>query len=336
MMPSVYITFDVECSMGGAWRAGTDLKPVPPARAMMGQFGQDAFGLPLICDILNDSGLAATFFVEAFTDEQGFPGQSEEPCRMLLDRGQDVQLHVHPNHYHYGLKQQGKPFTFTDHIADLEPGAQRDMLAKGCDRIAKWTGRRPVAFRAGNMAADERTLEQLAAVGIRIDSSYTFPYLGGQCRFADTEAYNGSKWYGDVLELALSGFHQRAMPGLHRAKPVDLVGISFPECRDAVKRICQAGADAVIILHSFSLMKVRNVQYDGGRLNAVVARRFRRLCRWLAANADEFPTRTFAQLAANVEAGQYEAKAVAPCRLGNVVRPYVRKAVQLYNNTYWT
>ena len=335
MTPGVYITFDVECSMGGAWGDPTR-KPVPPSRAMMGEYNGRSFGLPLICDILGASGIPATFFVEAFADEQGFAGLTEPVCKYLLDRSHDVQLHIHPNHYHYGLKLQGKEYPFTDQMAELSPEAQHYLLAEGCERIARWTGRRPVAFRAGNMGADEQTLAQLPAVGIRIDSSYTFPYLGGQSPFADREAYNGSKWYGDVLELALSGFYQRPMPGLHKAKPVDLVGISFAECRDAIERICGDGADAVVILHSFSLMKVRNNQYDDGRLNRVVARRLRRLCEWLAARAEQYPARTFEQLAAAIEAGQYQAKAVPPCRFGHVVRPYVRKAVQLYNSPHWT
>jgi hypothetical protein len=330
----VFITCDVECSMGGAW-GREDLKPVPASRAIMGEYGNRKLGLPLICDILGQHGLAATFFVEPFHEEQGYPGQMEPVCQYLLDRGQDVQLHIHPNHKHYGLKQAGKHFPFTDQLAELEPQAQQALLAEGCDRVERWTGRRPVAFRAGNMAADERSLEQMAAVGIRIDSSYTFPYLGGQCRFREEQRYNGSKWYGDVLELALSGFCQPRLPALHAAKPLDLVGISFEECRGAIEQIHAAGADAVIILHSFSLFKVRNVQYDGGRLNWIVARRFRRLCRWLADKADEYPTYTFAQLAEAIDAGRYEAKAVPPCKLNHPLRALTRKAVQAVNRLYW-
>ncbi len=335
MRPGVFITFDVECSMGGAW-GDAGLKPVPPARAVWGEYGGEKLGLPLICDILNKYNLAATFFVEAFIDEQGYPDRIGPICEFLLDRGQDVQLHIHPNHKHYGLAGQGLPHPRTDQIADLEPEAQRALLAEGCERIARWTGKQPVAFRAGNMGANEQTLEQLAAVGIKIDSSYTFAYAGGQCGFSADELYNGSKWYGDVLELALSGFYQRRLPGLHPSKPLDLMGISFAECRDAMRRICGAGADAVLILHSFSLFKVRNVQYNGGRLNGIVTRRFRRLCRWLSENRDDFPARTFSELAGAIEEGRYEAKAVPPCRLKSRIRALARKAVQAYNNMYWT
>jgi hypothetical protein len=123
---------------------------------------------------------------------------------------------------------------------------------------------------------------------------------------------------------------------MHPAKKVDPVGVSFAECRDAIRTICDAGADAVLILHSFSLFKVRDLQYNGGRLNRIIARRFRRICAWLAEHAEEYPTWTFCHLAKSVQAGEYTAKAIAPCRIDRPVRAVVRKAVQAWNNLYWT
>jgi hypothetical protein len=252
-----------------------------------------------------------------------------------VGHGHDVQLHVHPNHWHYGLKRQGRPFDFTDGFADCSPEEQAHLLAKGCERLEAWTGHRPTAFRAGNMAASEASIERLPAVGIRIDSSYTFPYAGGQCGFRPGDPYNGSRWYGSVLELALSGFTQRGFPGLHRAKPLDVAGVSFPELRDAILRITAAGADACLILHSFSLFKVRNVQYADGRPDRIVRRRFRRLCRWLGEHAGTVPAYTFSDLARAMDEGRYEARSAPPPRL-SLGRALVRKAVQGYNRFYWT
>jgi hypothetical protein len=318
--------------MGGAW-GDARLKPVPPTRGVWGEYGQKRLGLSWIVEILENNGLAATFFVECFMEDQGSPGEGERICRYLLDHRQDVQLHIHPNHRHYGLKQRGLPAPFTDNLADLSPADQLAMLREGCDRIQRWTGRRPVAFRAGSMAASEDTLRQLEAAGIFIDSSYAFPYAGGQCFFSASQPYNGSRWYGHVLEMALSGFRQPIVSELGRSKPLDLMGISFEECRNAIRLIHRAGADAVIILHSFSLFKVRNVQYDGGRPNRIVARRFRRLCEWLA--AEQLPVRTFSDLAAAIADNTYQARHVPPCRLAHP-RAIVRKAVQAWNNLRWT
>ena len=332
MKPGVFITFDVECSMGGAW-GNPSLRPVSPLRAVWGEYGCRKLGLPWIVEILERHGLTATFFVEAFMEDQGYPGHGERICQYLLTHEQDVQLHIHPNHKHFGLKQQGQPFPFTDSLADLSPAEQLALIRTGSDRIQQWTGRRPHAFRAGNMGASEESLRQLEAADIRIDSSYTFPYLGGQCRFNDTARYNGSKWYGGVLEMAMSGFRQTILSELGRPKPLDLMGISFEECRDAIRRIHGAGVDAVMILHSFSLFKVRNVQYEGGKADWIIARRFRRLCAWLA--KEQMPVYTFSELANALAAGTYEARCVAPCLLVHP-RALVRKAVQAWNRMYWT
>jgi peptidoglycan/xylan/chitin deacetylase (PgdA/CDA1 family) len=335
MKPGVFVTFDVECSMGGAW-ADNSLRPVPPRLGMMGRYGDRSYGIPLICEILARHGLCATFFVEPFNAELGHPGQTEPVCRYLIDHGQDVQLHVHPNHVHYGLHLDGKPHARTDYMADLPADRQREMLIEGAGRIVRWTGRSPIAFRAGNMGASEETLSVLPGAGLWIDSSYSFPFLGGQCRFGNRGVYNGARWYGDVLEVALSGFFQKPIPKiLPPSQYVDLMGASFEECRDAVQMICDAGADAVLILHSFSLFKVRDIQYRGGRPNRVVTRRFERFCHWLAENRERYPARTFSELGRMVREDGYQPKAVGPCRLNKPLRALTRKLVQGLNRFYW-
>jgi len=334
MGPGVLMTFDVECSMGGAW-GDPSLKPVPPRLGMMGEYGHEKFGIPLICDILGRNDLKATFFLEPFNDDLGWPSETEPVARLLVEQEQDVQLHIHPNHVHYGLIKAGKECRRTDQMADLDRSWQRTLIERGAGLLESWTGMRPIAFRAGNMGASEETLAAMADAGLWIDSSYTFPYVGGQCRFRETERYNGSKWYGDVLEVALSAYCQPKVPGLHPAKPVDLMGSSFEECRDAVQMICDAGGDAVVILHSFSLFKVRDKQYNGGKLNRVVTRRFERFCEWLDNKRRQYPPRTFAELGRLVKDEGYQPKAVMPCLINKPVRALTRKVVQGLNNSYW-
>lgn len=334
MKPGVFITFDVECSMGGAWQ-NPSLKPVPPRLGMMGEYGDKRLGVPLICDILKRFNLVATFFLEPFNDELGYPGETEPVARYLVEHGQDVQLHIHPNHVSYGLHKAGKPHQRTDQMADLDRERQKELIIRGSDLLEKWTGTRPIAFRAGNMGASEETLFAMSDAGLWIDSSYTFPYVGGQCRFDETERFNGSKWYGEVLEVSLSAYRQPPLPGLHPAKPVDLMGSSFEECRDAVQMICDAGGDAVVILHSFSLFKVRDRQYNGGKLNRVVTRRFEKFCQWLEENRQKYPSRTFAELGKLVSDSGYQPKKVEPCVINRPLRAYSRKLVQGLNNYYW-
>ncbi len=334
MSAGVYITVDVECSMGGAW-SDPSLRPVPPSRAMMGQYGDRQLGLPRVVDILEENGLSGTFFICPFTQEQGYEGQVEPICRYLLDRRQDVQLHIHPNHWNYGLYRRGLVYKCCDNIADLSADEQLALIEEGAARLERWTGRRPVAFRAGNLAASEATLTQLAKSGIRIDSSYGFPFAGGQCHFSSERPFNGSRWYGDVLELALTGFRQPRLPLMAAAKLVDPMGVCFAELREAIEKTCAAEAEAVVILHSFSLFKVRNVQYDDGRTDRIVTRRFRRLCQWLGRNAIRLPARTLTELSQWIERGEYQAVEVAPCRISRPMRAAMRKAAQVINRIYW-
>ncbi len=332
MKPGIFMTFDVECSMGGAW--GTDLKPIPPSRGMMGKYGKQFYGIPLICDILNRYEIKATFFLEPFNEELGYPGETEPVCEYLVEHGQDIQLHIHPGHYHYGCHRAGKPYKQTDQIADLAPELQKKIIIEGVDRLNKWTGQKPIAFRAGNMGASEETLGILPDAGIWMDSSYTFPYVGGQCLFPDDDCYNGSKWYDNVLEVALSGFQQPHWPGLYPSKPVDLMGSSFEECRDAAQMICDAGADTVLILHSFSLFKIKDKQYNGGKLNRIVFRRFEQFCQWLSINRDVYPDRTFSMLGKMVKNEGYKPISVEPCTVNRPIRALTRKIIQGLNNFY--
>jgi len=320
--------------MGGAWK-DPSLKPVSPRFGMMGDYGGQQLGIPLICDILRRSNIQATFFLEPFNEELGWPGETEPVVNYLLQQQQDIQLHIHPNHIHYGQYRSGEKYVRTDQMADLDIATQKQMIVAGAELLENWSGVRPVAFRAGNMGASEETLTAISEAGLWIDSSYTFPYVGGQCRFEENERYNGAKWYGNVLEVALSAYQQPKVPGLHPAKPIDLMGSSFEECRDAVKMICDAGGDAVLILHSFSLFKVRDSQYNDGKLNKVVARRFEKFCQWLNDNREKYPPRTFAELGRLVADENYQPKNVPPCTINKPLRALTRKFVQGLNNFYW-
>jgi len=334
MTPGVLMTFDVECSMGGAWNDPA-LRPISPRFGMMGDYGGKQLGIPLICDILEQANLKATFFLEPFNDDLGWPGETEPVARYLVEKGQDVQLHIHPNHVHYGLHRAGMAFQKTDQMADLPQEWQKELIVRGTGLLESWTGKRPIAFRAGNMGASEETLAALSETGLWIDSSYTFPYVGGQCKFREAERFNGSKWYGDVLEIALSAYQQPNFPGLHPNKPVDLMGSSFEECRDAVRMICDEGADAVAILHSFSLFKVRDKQYRDGKLNRIVRRRFERFCEWLDNNRQRYPSRTFSEFGQMVKEEGYKPKRTRPCLINKPLRALMRKVIQGVNNFYW-
>ncbi|MGH9892211.1 MAG: hypothetical protein ACREA0_09565, partial [bacterium] len=91
-------------------------------------------------------------------------GESEmrDVAGNLQAAGQDVALHTHPQWAYDPLRSGMYQYSLDDQISIIREGVQL---------LTAWTGRPVVAHRAGDYAADERTLEALERNGIRLDSS---------------------------------------------------------------------------------------------------------------------------------------------------------------------
>src|SRR5579872_2890721 len=106
-MVDVYLTVDTECSMGGAWN-DAQLEPVSPERAILGKIGEEYYGTPRLMDILEDSGLRGTFFIEVLAAHVVSDSQLAEAYSQIVRRGHDAQLHLHPVYHFYHLFRKGE------------------------------------------------------------------------------------------------------------------------------------------------------------------------------------------------------------------------------------
>jgi hypothetical protein len=82
----------------------------------------------------------------------------------------DVGVHTHPEYhpqYKDGLKR----------LNMYLPEEQFQMIKRDYDMIYKSLGVRPIAFRAGKLAADDTTISLLKNLDIKIDSSLLVPYI---------------------------------------------------------------------------------------------------------------------------------------------------------------
>jgi hypothetical protein len=335
MVLNVHITIDTECSMGGALDDPSVL-PVTPERGVLGQIRDRFYGTPLIMDVLEESDLKGTFFVEAFSAYNVGEAELSRAYRQIVDRGHSAQLHLHPIHYYYwqvkrgviSRKQVVPPRS--DMLATHLREQQRALLREGIQIFEKLIGRKPVGFRAGNFGASSTTLEVLAELGIRCDSSYNAAYIGNTCLFEGGPARNRPWRHNGIWEIPVTNFRT----GLWKCqglKAMEISAVSSWEMRHVLEQAGRLGLGTVtLILHSFSLLKIRDLQYRKIRPDWIVISRLRNLCRFLASRREQFRVVTF-----DDALDLAESKPEPPLPNMGTVIPAVRRVVQGINRAYW-
>ena len=333
-MLRVYVTIDTECSMGGAWESPTRA-PVTPDRAILGARGLCRYGVPLIMDLLEEHGLRGTFFVEVFAGAVVGNALLSDAYREILARGHDVQLHLHPVFRYYdrfkrGLIAADQLPGHMDLIGRHAPSQQLELLEEGVCIFERLVGRKPVAFRAGNYAADHATLAMLEKIGIRYDTSFNAAYLGSTCLITDVGVTNSPWRTGSIWEIPVTVFSTGAGP-LLGVKPLEIGAVSFREIRSVLEQAELLGMGTVtMVLHSFSLFKKADFQFSHIRPDRLLITRLRRLCQYLGANRDRFRVTTFADR----PEPRVDPPGLPLPRLG-VLLPVARRVMQGLNRPYW-
>ena len=333
-MVNVLITVDTECSLGGAWR-GPDFVPVGADRAVLGKVGNTSYGTPLIMDILETNGLRGVFFLEMFAGRVVDELQLWDAYRSIVQRGHDVQLHLHPVYRYFHLVQQGLmareqlPENM-DAIGSHGQEQQVAFLEEGREIFEKVTGKTPVAFRAGSYAASLDTLRALHKVGIRYDSSFNAAYIGNCCLFHPRSSPNNPWRHDDVVEVPITNF-RTGLWGFRGLKPFEVGSVSWQEMLTVLQDAERLGLNTVTaILHSFSFVKPADVQFRDLRPDRLVIARFKKLCRYLRDHSDRFRVTTFSDL----KVGEQEFSS-APVPGVGFLMPGVRKLVQGVNRLHW-
>lgn len=332
-MVNVFITIDTECSIGGALN-DPNKKPVSPERAILGRVDSSCYGTPPIMDILERNGLRGTFFVEVLASQVVDRQQITDAYAQIVSRGHDTQLHLHPVYHYYRLLQQdcitrSQLPEHPDLIGTLPLSDQVQLLREGIALFRAITGKSPVAFRAGGYGANQSTLTALSQVGIDYDSSFNAAAVGRSC-FIDAQNPSNIPWrVGPVWEVPLTNFRV-GFGAVRGFKPLDVAGVSWLEIMRVLNSAERSNSPAVVvILHSFSFLKRKDVQFEGARADHLVIKRFEELCKYLKRNAQRFRVTTFGDRPQfnNLPADQLP-------NLGWLL-PAGRKLVQAVNRVYW-
>jgi hypothetical protein len=291
---NVFITVDTEHSIGGAF-GDRNLRPVGNEKRVWGKMGAKSFGIPLIMDIAESYGIHLTFFVEVLNKYYFGEEETKEVCEYILNRGHDVQLHLHPCYLNFTLNNPLEK-KYSDFIGAYSSEKQIELIGEAVEILIRDGVPTPIAFRAGCFGANEETLRVLRAVGLLIDSSYNKAYLGDTCLF-DNYQINDLTYLNGIWEFPVTNFVESIKIRPKRLKPLDINGVSFQEMKFALNQAKESGPyNITIILHSFSFIQPYDLQYKVIKPRSHVIRRFQKLCYFLKQNSEFFQVKNFGSL----------------------------------------
>lgn len=265
---------------------------------------------------LKELGLKATFFV----DPMPAMVHGMEPIRRVvgavLDGGQEVQLHLHPNWAEADATDRSRYARFE--MIEYSRAEQRDLIAQARTLLELAGAPRPVAFRAGSYAANDDTLGALAELGFAYDSSHNgseHPWPSAVS--LPVRAIAPVRHHG-LIEVPVTLIEDR--PG--QLRHFQICALSAGEMQAALHHAIREDHAAVtVVSHGFEL-----ANRAGTRANAVHVRRFDALCRMLAAGKGALTTTHFADRPA-LAAGRHDMP-LGPSTL----RTRLRQAEQLWSN----
>jgi len=203
-----------------------------------------AHGIERMMDILDAHRAKGTFFVNVY----GIPTHGEEAlaavCRLISDRGHDVELHTHP-----------KPMFGVGYMQHADLSTQTEILAAGARLIKAWIEKTPIAHRAGGYMANTDTLVACHEAAIPMDFSYNVAWPASGLSAANLTR-NAPLAHEGVMIVPVTAYVQASLGNWRSLRFLDIESSSPAEIRAAVRDLHGHGVrTAVIMMHSFSFVR---------------------------------------------------------------------------------
>lgn len=278
-MPTrVFLTIDTELM----WRhhaAGLDMRALVER-----SFEPAGVGVGWQLAMLAGHGVKACFFVDPMPALIYGLEPMKRVVGAILDAGQEVQLHLHPNWT--GARTDDRKAAASFELASFGLADQRDLIGGAAELLTVAGAPAPVAFRAGSYAASDDTLAALCELGIVYDSSHDGSEHPWPSAISLSPTRIAPVRYRGVIEVPVTVIEDR--PG--HLRHFQVCALSAWEMRAALDHAARhAHAAVTIVSHSFEL-----ANRAGVRANRVHVGRFRALCRMLERRRDAMPTVFFA------------------------------------------
>lgn len=277
-MTPVFLTIDSEL----VWRHHT--QRLDRAALFERSFEPAGVGISFQLEMLARHGLKACFFLDPMPALLFGLEPMRRVVDTVLDAGQEVQLHLHPN-WAGACADDGGASHARFELIDYSLDEQRDLIGGACDLLQAAGAPPPIAFRAGSYGANDDTLRALSALGFVYDSSHNGSEHPWPSAIGLPVRQIAPVLREAVVEVPVTLIEDR--PGALRN--FQICALSAGEMRAALDHALDEGHAAVtIVSHGFEL-----ANRAGTRPNGIHVRRFQGLCNLLAERRHTLPTMHF-------------------------------------------
>lgn len=260
-MLSIVITVDVEGVHGSC----------PFSDLAVGNLRGESerWGAERIAQLLDDYGLAGTFFLDVYETSLWGEEEVKELAVALHEMGQDVQLHTHPSwrddpRDQEWLRRHKASNSWLsqdkDFMSKLTVAEQSQVLLEGKNLLESWLGRPCVVHRSGGYAVNRETLDALSMNGFYADASVNRAH-------SNTQIYSTSNAVvelGGVLEMPVSvmnlSFRLPVIGTIYsKLMKLDIDSSTQRELKHAVESAQKSKLGYLsIFMHSYSLLRMNN------------------------------------------------------------------------------
>ena len=276
MLP-VLFTIDTEYSSGLFSNGVARDRAENFSRCIACETDKGPVGIHYQMDVFDRLGHKAVFFVDPMPALVWGPEAVEEVVTPILQRGHEVQLHLHTEWLAHAADNPLGSKT-GQNLADFDAHDQKVLLEYAIEQLIAAGAPRPVAFRAGNYGANDDTLGALSELGLEFDSSHPPGIANSACGIG--------LGAGDLLPTQRNNVTELPIGVIEAAKDTQrhaqLTALSHAELAASVDHAFRNGWPAfVIVSHSFEMMnRQRRIP------NQIVKARFEKFCESVAKKPD--------------------------------------------------
>lgn len=172
-------------------------------RLILGKHGGHQAGVMEMADIGREFGAPLVFFLD-FCGAWSRLEELGEVARQLDAKGQDVQLHAHPEYLPITFWQEHKLDKRPYYLNEYPQERADFMLSLLASTLEGFTGKKPRAFRSGSFRWNKAILSALEKIGVRYSFNNSMCAIyNGQCPFS-LPTNHPYRWSNGLVEIPVS------------------------------------------------------------------------------------------------------------------------------------